>query len=142
WYGAVGNINLPWDDINNRRELTQELLETARKTVQNYDSNLLSVSLLDEFEIVIENTTVDLDLKDIEAELSQRLTESNIEFYERVTSKTEKNKKEILNRFEIILNNNDMSALWLEVNTWKSLVSLDGDKKVIPNFKMERDLTP
>ena len=35
-----------------------------------------------------------------------------------------------------------MSALWLEVNTWKSLVSINGEKKVVPNFKMEEDLTP
>ena len=35
-----------------------------------------------------------------------------------------------------------MKALWLEVNTWKSLLAIDGDKIVKRNFKIEEDLTP
>ena len=35
-----------------------------------------------------------------------------------------------------------MAALWLEVNTWKSIVAMNGTHKVKRNFKIEEDLTP
>ena len=35
-----------------------------------------------------------------------------------------------------------MSALWLEVNTWKSLIAISGEQVVKRNFKIEDDLTP
>ena len=52
-------------------------------------------------------------------------------------------RREILEKFDDILGGTeDDAARWLEVNTWRSLVALDGDHTVERNFKLEEDLTP
>lgn len=57
-------------------------------------------------------------------------------------SKTKEERENILSKFQDILANEDMSALWLEVNTWKSLIAINGSHSVKRNFKIEDDLTP
>lgn len=44
--------------------------------------------------------------------------------------------------YDQILEKIDMGALWLEVNTWKSLIAVGGNKIVKRNFNVEEDLTP
>ncbi|NLJ19368.1 AlwI family type II restriction endonuclease [Globicatella sulfidifaciens] len=138
WFGAVGNIPLPWDNFNDRKELVNNVLEKYKKITSGFGSK----KELDEIQSKISSTKNITVLKDIESDLYQKLLKVNIEKYVKNESKTDDERKNILDRFNIILDNNDMSALWLEVNTWKSLVSLEGDKEVIPNFQMEIDLTP
>ena len=83
------------------------------------------------------------DLKDIEHELVSFITSVNEKQYVDIYSKTKEARKEILEKYdEIILDAIEMGALWLEVNTWKSLLAIKGDKTVKRNFKVEEDLTP
>jgi hypothetical protein len=52
-------------------------------------------------------------------------------------------RREVLAKFdEIVAGNEDDAARWLEVNTWRSLVALDGDHTVVRHFRLEEDLTP
>jgi len=58
-------------------------------------------------------------------------------------ARTPEMRREILEKFDDILGGTeDDAARWLEVNTWRSLVALDGDHTVERNFKLEEDLTP
>jgi hypothetical protein len=58
-------------------------------------------------------------------------------------ARTEAVRGEILAKFdEILTGNEDDAARWLEVNTWRSLVALDGDHTVQRRFKLEEDLSP
>ncbi|MBW7798716.1 AlwI family type II restriction endonuclease [Streptococcus thermophilus] len=138
WFGAVGNIPLPWDNFNDRKELVNNVLERYKELTSDFGFK----KDLNEIESKISSTKNITVLKDIESDLYKKLLKVNIEKYVENESKKDCERKNILDRFKIILDNNDMSALWLEVNTWKSLVSLEGHKQVIPNFQMEIDLTP
>lgn len=142
WYGAIGNITLPWDNFIERKKLVENSFMRVREEFENYESNILNKEEIKELSDEIKTTKSITRLKDIENDLSNKLMIRNQEHFVEVVSKTKEAKKEIIERFDIILNDNDMSALWLEVNTWKSLVSINGEKKVVPNFKMEEDLTP
>ncbi|MGL5245334.1 MAG: AlwI family type II restriction endonuclease, partial [Sarcina sp.] len=67
----------------------------------------------------------------------------NEQVFIKYTSKQEQCRNEILERFDsIIKGTEDMAALWLECNTWKSLVAIKGEHNVKRNFTMELDLTP
>lgn len=141
WFGAVGNIPLPWDNLGERKNLVQGILEKYKETIENSGKTDMDVEIsqIDKKISSTKNITV---LKDLENSLYKKILQANIDNYVRNLSKTKEERENILDRFDIILNDNDMSALWLEVNTWKSLVSIQGEKEVIPNFTMEADLTP
>ena len=56
----------------------------------------------------------------------------NEEIFIKYTSKNEDTRKEITDKFDSIKSreNEDMAALWLECNTWRSLVAIDGEKEI------------
>src|SRR5699024_9127101 len=91
----------------------------------------------------LEKTSKNNDLKLLEQNLIQDITGLNEQVFIKYTSKNEKTRKEILEKFEdIITGNEDMAALWLECNTWKSLVAIDREKEVKRNITIEEDLSP
>ncbi len=141
WFGAVGNIPLPWDNLEDRKNLVKSTFEKYKDIFQKFEEPEESIEI-SEINEKISSTRNIAVLKGIENDLHKKILQANINEYARSLSKTTEERKNILDRFDAILNDNDMSALWLEVNTWKSLVSLEGDKEVIPNFTMEADLTP
>ena len=73
--------------------------------------------------------------------LHQR-TKKGIHKYIRTLSQTPAARDEIIDKYDEIMDTIDMGALWLEVNTWKSLLAIAGDKMVKRNFNIEEDLTP
>jgi len=83
------------------------------------------------------------ELRDWNRRLESGLVnEREREFVEHA-AKTERVRGEILAKFEEILaGNEDDAARWLEVNTWRSLVALDGDHTVQRHFGLEEDLSP
>lgn len=142
WYGAIGNISLPWDNFKERQELLIKSLSQTRSEYDSLDKRLIDNTTQDTYLNRIKSAKNITTLKDIETEISNLNQAKNMKHFIEYDSKTKETKLEIIDRFSRILDNADMSALWLEVNTWKSLVSLNGEKNVIPNFKMEQDLTP
>lgn len=141
WFGAVGNIPLPWDNFEDRKTIVIEAKEKLEKLFE-FSNNQEKIKHIKELGETISSTSSITDLKDIEKNISDEILAYNIDFYIEKTSKDPIEIKNVIDRFNLILDDNDMSALWLEVNTWKSFICIGGANKVIPNFKMESDLTP
>lgn len=150
WYGNPSSIDLPWDNIEARKEIVVEKIEFIKKyeTDEDFISKFGQASLdiinnqIESSAQVLNNNPTYNDLKDIEVNLVDFITSLKekqfIEFY----SKTNEAREEILDMYDQILEKIDMGALWLEVNTWKSLIALNGKKYVKRNFNIEEDLTP
>lgn len=143
WYGAVGNVELPWDKRENRIKIVLDKLTLARKLFKNLPNPALSVDNLDEIQakVLSKNTSI-IEIKDLEVKLDNAIRVRNEEEYVQVLSKTRESRREILDKFGDIKSNADMAALWFEVNTWRAFVAMDGEKFVKHNFNMNPDLTP
>ena len=142
WFGSTNNLILPWENKEELATIVATKIDMARKELKNLKNKALSFKKLDEWQHNIDSMSYDV-LKEVENKIDNAIKIKNEEEYVQITSQTKENRQEILNRYELIQNNADESALWLEVNTWKAFVSLEGqDKKVVPNFNMNPDLTP
>lgn len=144
WFGSSDSVVLPWDDSENRKLLIQEkikLIEEVSKKSDDASAQKINKELT-KIAALYEKTKTDTDSKKLEKNLINYITnlrESN--FIENLAF-TKEARDEILERFKLILEDDDMSALWLEVNTWKSLLAIRGEKEVKRNFNIEEDLTP
>lgn len=147
WYGSTQNVILPWDNVEERKNIVTDKANILISKLQSSDKDYqheakISVENINK---IIKNANLSQDVSDLklyENVISEAIVSHNEEFFIKVTSKTLEERNNILERFNNILNNDDMSALWLEVNTWKSLIAIDGDQLVKRNFKIEDDLTP
>lgn len=143
WFGDPYNITLPWENVENRKylitkkvEILQKNIEEAKAKIDNFIAPEINV-----FELTEEKDKGELIELDIA--LSNQITSLNEELFIKYTSKTEEARTEIIEKFnDILQGNEDMGALWLEVNTWKSIVAMNGEHKLKRNFKIEEDLTP
>lgn len=145
WFGDYDNIQLPWENEKNRKDLIVDKIILLEQKIDEYnskygldlkyDSNLYYKEL--------DKKNKDTKLKVIENELVDQITSLNERIFIQYTSKTESIRNEIIEKFEdIVSGDEDMAALWLECNTWKSLVAIDGEKDVKRNFTIEEDLSP
>ena len=145
WFGDYDNIQLPWENEKNRKDLIVDKIILLEEKIDEYnskygldlkyDSNLYYKEL--------DKRNKDTKLKVIENELVDQITSLNEKIFIQYTSKTESIRNEIIEKFEdIVSGDEDMAALWLECNTWKSLVAIDGEKDVKRNFTIEEDLSP
>lgn len=119
--------------------------ELARPGIEEGQAARPAALTGEQIRAIVENAAAARDvgeLKEYEAILSSAIVSQNEEYFIRVLSKTSQERQAILDRFDSILANDDMSALWLEVNTWKSLIAIDGSQRVKRNFRIEDDLTP
>lgn len=147
WYGACRNVILPWENTEERRNIISDKASLLLEKMQDADEEYrrsARISPEDIRQIVNHaNASADVDtLKEFETILSDAIVSHNEEYFIQVLSKTPEERKNILDKFDDILANEDMSALWLEVNTWKSLIAIEGKQRVKRNFKIEDDLTP
>ncbi len=145
WFGDYDNIQLPWENEKNRKDLIADKIILLEQKIDEYNSkyglNLKYDSNLYYKELDKKNK--DTKLKIIENELVDQITSLNERIFIQYTSKTESIRNEIIEKFEdIVSGDEDMAALWLECNTWKSLVAIDGKKDVKRNFTIEEDLSP
>lgn len=152
WYGSSNNIMLPWDNATERQELIQEKLSVLQELLSKKETP----SPIKDYEQTTFGSQADLNLllaqtqktdnisalKDMEKTIDKAITNHNEDYFIRVASKTEKERQFILEKFDDILANDDMSALWLEVNTWKSLIAVQGNHHMKRNFNIEEDLSP
>ncbi len=147
WFGSSHNIVLPWEKPEERKVIIAEkaaMLTSKMEEAEEEYKQKAKLSLEGIHKIVSDaGETSDVnDLKEYENILSDAIVSHNEEYFIKVLSKTDDERKNILDKFDDILANDDMSALWLEVNTWKSLIAISGDQVVKRNFKIEDDLTP
>lgn len=144
WFGAVGNVSLPWDKRENRVKILSQKAEQTSELFKDVPNPAITPEEISSIKAAASNPKINIiTLKDFESKLDNAIRVRNVEQYVQVTSKDRRNRQEILSKFDDIQRNTDSAALWLEVNTWRAFVSLDGkDKDVVPNFKMNPDLTP
>ncbi len=145
WFGDYDNIQLPWENEKNRKDLIADKIILLEQKIDEYNSkyglNLKYDSNL--YYKALDKKNKDAKLKIIENELVDQITSLNERIFIQYTSKTESIRNEIIEKFEdIVSGDEDMAALWLECNTWKSLVAIDGEKDVKRNFTIEEDLSP
>jgi len=145
WFGDTDVIILPWDNQKERKDLIRDKIQLLNEIVTNFNNqyalniNVEKESLYSKLNHIVSST----ELKLFEEDLILQITSINEDIFVRYTSKSEMVRNEIVEKFNDILSGNeDKAALWLECNTWKSLVALSGDKEVKRNFKLEEDLTP
>ncbi|MDD3797027.1 MAG: AlwI family type II restriction endonuclease [Lachnospiraceae bacterium] len=147
WFGSSRTIGLPWENPEERKTIIAEkaaILTSRMEEVGTEYQEKARISFADISKIVSDAEAASdvSDLKIFENILSDAIVSHNEEYFIRVLSKTVAERKNILDKFGDILANEDMSALWLEVNTWKSLIAISGEQTVKRNFKIEDDLTP
>jgi hypothetical protein len=130
YFGDPYARRLPWDTKEAMGEIIGSklaLLET--KNVKFTPTNIHDAS------------KEELQLLDIE--LTAKILEVNEREFIEITSKTPVERAKIIEKFRDIEDGNeDLAALWMEVNTWKSLVAMSGQHFVKRNFRVELDLSP
>ena len=150
WFGNPDATTLPWDNPKTRIDLIKNKLEYLQniEVTDNLKNNYgISIqNIIDDkittFKNRLVNLSNDTELKIIEKEIVDYITSLNEKKYIEIVATTKEARNEILEKYKDILDNDDMSALWLEVNTWKSLLAITGKKEVKRNFKIEEDLSP
>ncbi len=145
WYGNVDNVLLPWEDKDERKEIIREKIKLLDEKINSYQEKYhitIDNKIINYIE-KLKNTNGNNELKILEKTLIKEITTLNEHIYTNYTSKNIESRQEILTKFDDIINGNeDLAALWLECNTWKSLVAINGDKDVKRNFTIEEDLSP
>lgn len=148
WFGDPYNIPLPWEVkenikiiIDNKIDILKNRLIDAERNIIAFEVNekLKEIQQLKSYKDEKENVA----LIELDKNLSENIIRINEELFIKYYSKTNQGRAEIVEKFyDIIEGNEDMAALWLECNTWKSLVAIKGEHYVKRNFKVEEDLTP
>lgn len=149
WFGDSDSITLPWDNVDARRNIIEEKIKSIQaigdndEFIANYDGDIKEL-----VEQIIGKATEAANaesisrLKETENELIEFITNVKEREYIRTLSQTPAARNEIIDKYDEIMDTIDMGALWLEVNTWKSLLAIAGEKRVKRNFNIEEDLTP
>ncbi len=145
WFGNPDNIILPWENEDERKNLILDKIDLLNKTIHRVNETYSLGLKLNENELYskVQNINSSSELKLLEEDLIRQITTLNENIFVKYLSQGSESRKEIIEKFnDIISGNEDMAALWLECNTWKSLVAINGEKVVKRNFDIEEDLTP
>lgn len=142
-FGDVYSTNLPWENSSDRKLIVESKFENYRNIISEVGiiDKEVHKGIYDIEQLIRNNDYKSLLIAD--ELLSRSLLSINEKNYIENTSKTKVARDEIIDKFiDIKEGNEEASALWLEVNTWRSLVAMSGDHQVKRNFKIEEDLTP
>lgn len=145
WFGNTDNIILPWENEDERKNLIIDKIDLLNKTIHIVNEKYSLELKLNENELYskVQSINTSSELKLFEEDLIKQLTSLNENIFVKYLSQGFESRKEIIEKFnDIVSGNEDMAALWLECNTWKSLVAINGEKVVKRNFDIEEDLTP
>ena len=145
YYGDPYAVELPWDRPESLAEHVRQRAEALRKLLAERRARAPQLTLdIDPDQVLASVEGADYaELRDWNRRLEAGLIgEREREFVEHA-AKTEGVRAEITAKFdEILSGSDDDAARWLEVNTWRSLVALDGDHTVVRRFRLEEDLSP
>lgn len=149
WFGDCDSTQLPWDNKEARVEILKEKVSYLEKISSDLGETILNNEISEKINNANKYiqpdsnvSTKDSDLKDEEKKLVEFITNLREKQYIQNESQTKDARDEIINMYDQIIKQIDMGALWLEVNTWKSLLAINGEKIVKRNFNVEEDLTP
>ena len=145
YFGDPSAVELPWDRAESLAEHVRRRAEALRQIAAERDAAAPQLALkIDPNEVLQSVDDAEYaELREWNRRLERGLIGAREQRFVEHEAKTPKMREEILAKFDDILNGSeDDAARWLEVNTWRSLVALDGDHTVERNFKLEEDLTP
>lgn len=143
WFGNINTTLLPWEDNTLRKDLIYEKINYLENEINKNKKVLSDLNVdINEYRAILSSLTLVDDLKQLEKSIVKDITTLNETMFINFYSKTDEQRAIILDRFDDILNDGDLAAMWLEVNTWKSLISINGEKVVLRNFNVQEDLTP
>lgn len=143
-FGNPYNIILPWDNLEDRKTIVIEKIRNYKSIIEDAKeiSKDINIKDISEIEALVSTENYN-ELVIADEKLSDRLLSINEQIFIKHTSKTSEVRSEIIEKFnDIETGTEDMAALWLEVNTWKAIVSFNGNHVVKRNFSIEEDLTP
>ncbi len=131
YFGNPYSNPLPWDEPRLLGRIIQKKISIVKNRTYQKELNVaLKASNLNK-------------LKDLERRLDTEILEKKEKEFIDIVSKTTEEREKIIQKFIDIENGDeDLAALWFEVNTWKSLVAMKGSHYVKRNFKLELDLRP
>jgi hypothetical protein len=145
-YGDPYSVHLPWETTESLRELVSHKVQVLYARLNDLKTSGVHLKLdlkVEETEQRLKSCTTLAELNSLDELLFKQLVSLNEHYFVSHSSKTTKVRQEILDKFDEILSGDaDEAALWLEVNTWKLLVALNGKHHVKRNFKVEEDLSP
>lgn len=145
WFGNLSSTTLPWEKESEQISLIRNKLNLFSENIKKIsDKYKVTIPLKTEiYEKKLNNTHSMSELKILEQNIVKSITTLNEEVFIKYLYNDSEIRRTIIEKFdEIIDGTTDDRALWLENNTWKSLVSLDGVKEVKRNFSIEEDLSP
>lgn len=145
WFGNLNSTTLPWEKESEQISLIKNKINLLNKNIKIIsDKYNITIPLKVEiFEKKLNNINSTSELKILEENIVKSITTLNEEIFIKYLYNDSEIRRNIIEKFdEIIDGTTDDRALWLENNTWKSLVSLDGVKEVKRNFSIEEDLSP
>lgn len=144
-FGDPYIIKLPWQKDESRRELLSDRIqslynkiEIAKHTIVDFNEEPYK----DILEIDLKMLTIEQMMR-FEDEIAGTYLNLAETIFVEHSSKTKGERIRILEKFDEILSGaEEDDALWLEVNTWKSLNGIRGEHITQRNFSIEVDLTP
>ena len=147
WYGDPYNVILPWDNADSREYIVRTKVNQLRAILKPIKDSLIleeKLTHLNNIEKELNNPNLSYEnLIKFDEMLSSDILNINEKIFIEIDSKQKPARNEIIRKFgDIDDGNEDMAALWLEVNTWKSLVAISGSHEVKRNFLLELDLSP
>jgi len=144
-YGDPHAIELPWDRPESLAEHVRERAKALRRLFAKRRAEAPQLALdIDPSDVLRHMAGANYaELRDWNRRLERGLVTAREREFVSHESKTPKVRRAILAKFEdIVTGSEDDAARWLEVNTWRSLVALDGDHTVVRRFRLEEDLSP
>ncbi len=144
-YGDPHAVELPWDRPESLAEHVRARAQALRRLYLKRRAEAPQLSLdIDPADVLRHMAGAGYaELREWNRRLERGLVTAREREFIAHDSKTGKAREEILGKFEdIITGTEDDAARWLEVNTWRSLVALDGDQTVERHFRLEEDLSP
>ncbi len=145
YFGDPHAVELPWDRPESLAEHVRQRAEALRKIIAESRARETQLSLdIDPDEALLHIDESDYaELREWNRRLEWGLVSAREREFVEHQAKTLPVRREILDKYEdIVAGSEDDAARWLEVNTWRSLVALDGDHTVVRRFRLEEDLSP
>lgn len=145
YFGDPQAVELPWDRPESLAEHVRQRAETLREIIAQSRAGETQLSLeIDPDEALLAADEADYaELREWNRKLGRGLVSAREREFVEHQAKTPAARQEILSKFDdIVGGSEDDAARWLEVNTWRSLVALDGDHTVVRRFRLEEDLSP
>jgi hypothetical protein len=144
-FGDPYAVELPWDRPESLAEHVRQRAEALRALLAQRRASERQLALDIDPDAVLRavESAEYAELRQWNRRLEAGLIGEREREFVSFSARTDPVRAEIVAKFdEILSGSDDDAARWLEVNTWRSLVALEGDHTVVRRFGLEEDLSP